>query len=396
MYALQLPRLGQTMESGVLSRWIKFPGDAFRIGDLLYEVETEKVTIEIEAKRPGVLVRLIVQQGDEVPVGGMLAVIGEPDESPTEVQIEEFIQSMEAPSGTTEVGAVNERREATVTSDTGPIRLPRTAASPRARELAKTMGIDLADVTPGIPGDPISEQDVRAIADSRSGGWRQELTPTQRWMASTVARSWSEIPQFSQTIEVDATWLRQRISHGETSDRSITDRFVDAILAGVLAVPEVNTRFEGDHTVVHGDVNISVAVATEKGLVVPVLKGAQQLSPKERTEALLSLIRLARSDELGIDHVQGGSIALSNLGTNGIVSGVPLVMPSQTAIVFVGNISERPIAVAGEVQIRPLVYVTAAFDHRVIDGIRGAAFMAALKDELERSDENPHAKERIS
>lgn len=383
MHALQLPRLGQTMESGVVSKWLKAAGDSYDVGELLYEVETEKVTIEIEAKRPGTLVRLVAEPGDEVPVGGVLAVVGEPGETPTGGQVDEFIESMGSSSPTESSDVVEDSQPTPGRSEVDSPRGSRSAASPRARVLAKQMGIDLADVTASAADGVISEQDVQA-AGLGSVTRRRDLTPTQRAMAATVTRGWSQIPQFSQTIEVDAASLKHRGSDGQSADRSVTNRFVDAILAGVVAVPEANARFNGDHIVIRKDVNVSVAVATERGLVVPVLKSAQRMSPHERTEALVSLITRAREDELAIEDVQGGTIALSNLGTNGIMSGVPLVIPDQIAIVFVGNISERPAVVKGEVQVRPMVHVTAAFDHRVLDGIRGAEFMTALKTNLER------------
>jgi pyruvate dehydrogenase E2 component (dihydrolipoamide acetyltransferase) len=199
-------------------------------------------------------------------------------------------------------------------------------------------------------------------------------------MADVVARSWSEVPQFVQQIWVDATGL---VARRKRDGVSYTDLIIDAIVDAVAEVPDVNASYRDGEIVVYEDVNLSVAVATDGGLVVPVVHRAQALDSAERGHRLRELVERAQAGRLAPEDVASGTITLSNLGMYGVETGTPLVTHPQAAIVFAGAMKDRVVAVDGRVEVRPTIGFAVGFDHRVVDGARAATFVAALRRGLE-------------
>ena len=397
MHALHLPRLGQTMERGTIDRWLVRVGQAFAIGEPLYVVETEKVNVEVEAKLAGSLARLMVSEGDEVPVGALLAMVADPGETASDADIEAAIAGDRRPA-TPPAPA----REDHAAGGPAPAAKPGTKvrAMPRARARALELGIDLSIVSGSGSDGSITVDDVERAARGREDAGdrprvraRQPLSGVARAMADVVSRSWRDIPQFVQQVSVDAGALmerRRRDGPGfvEASGLSLsyTVLLLEAIVHAIAAAPGVNASLAEDAIVEYEDVNISVAVAGPSGLVVPVIRRAQACSRRDLARQLNDLAGRARTGKLRPADVAGGTITLSNLGMFGVETGIPLVTAPQAAVVFAGAIADRPAVVNGSLAVRPILQLAIAYDHRVVDGARAASFTAALKSFLESGE----------
>jgi pyruvate dehydrogenase E2 component (dihydrolipoamide acetyltransferase) len=397
MHKLHLPRLGQTMERGIIEQWLKREGESFEVGEPLYELQTEKVTIEVEAKLPGTLARIVVPAGEEVPVGTLLAIAADPGEMLSDADIEAALEEEVARGASPPIE--NESSKVVPPPVGDKQQRARVRAMPRARALAKELGVDLAAVRGTGTNGSITVEDVERAAATHGEGStrtrpgvkeRRPLRGIRRSMADVVSRSWREVPQFVQQVTVDAGALvttREREGPALQEEHGITlsynDLILDAVVRAVRQVPDVNASFAGHEIVIYEDVNLSVAVASDAGLVVPVIHRAQELSLPELARRVRDVAERARSGLLGPEDVEGGTITVSNLGMFGIETGTPLVTAPQAAIVFTGAIVERAVVVAGEIQVRPTFGLAIAYDHRVLDGVGAARFTRALKEILE-------------
>jgi pyruvate dehydrogenase E2 component (dihydrolipoamide acetyltransferase) len=390
------------MQRGVIERWLPAEGDSFEVGDLLYAVETEKSTLEVEAKAPGTLTRILVSVGEEVPVGTVLGFVADPGEMLSEADIAAAMSELkaadaeEAPAELVELPlASSSATRAATRPHTG----ARVHATPRSRALAEKLGVDLTTVHGTGNAGTITTEDVEQASTRSANGVgygttrvreRRPLQGVRRTMAEVVTRSWMEIPQFVQQVSVDASGLvarrRRLASEFEASSGillSYTDLILQAVVRAVAEVPEANASFATDELILYEDVNLSVAIASEAGLLVPVIHRAQELSLSELAIHLRDLSERAHTGPLRREDVEGGTITVSNLGMFGVETGMPLVTVPQVAIVFAGAIVDRPVAVGGAVEIRPILGLALAYDHRAIDGVTGARFTTALKRILE-------------
>lgn len=381
MHTLTLPRLGQTMEAGTIVTWFVQEGQAYEVGDPLYEVETEKNQIEVEAKLPGTVAKLAVPEGEQVPVGTLLAVIADPGEDLSGQEVQLALGAGKAqiePAAAAPTAAAPERA-----GRRGGRRGGR--AMPRAKRLAAELGVDLSALTGTGPDGTITEADVRA-----AGGQgvaireRRPLRGIAKAQAEQMTRSW-EIPQFSQDVEVDVANLRERRVRlrDEGVPATVTDLVIDAVVGAVAKVPEVNSSFAGDEIVLYEPVNVSVAVATDAGLVVPVLHDCQAKDLKARVAALAATAERARVGALTPEDSAGGTITVSNLGTAGVETGVPLINAPQACIVFTGATVDKPVVRDGQMTVRPMMHVVIAYNHRILDGLTAARFTAAVREALE-------------
>lgn len=402
MHNVYLPRLGQTMENGTVQAWMKGEGDSFEVGDVLYEVETEKVVTEVEAKQPGTLARIVVREGEERPAGTVLAIAADPGEELSEEEIENALAEADAATDKEAAGEVGQE-PARTGEEAAPARAGgKVRAMPKARKLARELGVDLAAVKGTGRNGSITVGDVRAAADGASDGdetgaaggprvaEKQPLSVLGRTMAEVVSRSWREVPQFVQMVELDASALVERrraeAESAEGASPSYTDLLIEAMVGAVGEEPLANASFaEGEEIVVYRDVNVSMAVATEAGLVVPVVRRAQELSLEELAAATRGVAGKAREGRLAAEDVEGGTTTLSNLGMLGVEAGTPLVTAPQATVVFAGAVVEKPWAVDGKVELRPALTLSIGYDHRVLDGATAARFTTALRRRLEKS-----------
>ncbi len=389
MFRILLARQGQTMERGTLVRWFKQEGEAFEIGEDLYEIETEKALVAIQATRPGRLARTIAAPDDVVAVGALLAIAADPGEVPTGAQLD----ALKVDTSTDEADAepaTAPRQEMSVTP-TGTATA--VAAMPKARALAKELGVNLSAIAGSGAGGVITLDDVRHVAQrqqlasgsaaiDRRVNRRVPLTPIGRSMIAALEKA-SRTPQFVQGIIVDATYL---VNRKQTAGDGMTymDLFLDAVVAAAKEVPDVLARPTEREICYFECIDISIATATDHGLMLAVLRDAGASDVATRGPLWRALVERARSGRLSMQESSGGLIALSNLGTRGIDQGTALLPADHSAIVFFGSLKNRALAVGDTVESRPTVYVSVTYDHKVIDGVLGARFTEALRQALER------------
>ena len=408
MHKLRLPRLGQTMTQGAVLEWFKKENEAYKIGDLLYELEAEKSSYEVEAKRAGTIARIVIETGQVLPTSALLAVVADPGESLSESEIDAAIAEEQPtePVATAAAGAapkVQTEMPAPPAVRTGPIK-----AVPKARALAKEYGLDLGVIQGTGKGGVITVEDIEGAKDAVQKGLprvreRRPVVGLLRSNAEAVKRSWTQIPQFVQMIWVDASPLFERrlaegpaLKQSHNVDLSLNDLILHAAVGAVSEAPEVNSTFTGDEIIYYEDVNVSVAMATDAGLVVPVIHNAQELSLGGLAAEIRELAGRARSNALTSEDMRGGTLTVSNLGMFGVETGTPIITPPQAAIVFLGTTVERPVVRDGAIEVRPQMGISIAYDHRILDGKTAAKYTMAVKKRLESGLEKLKETERKS
>ena len=402
-----LPRLGQGMESSTILRWLKSEGDPVEKGEPLYELDTEKVTQEVEAEASGTLLKILVPEG-EVAVGKTVAIIGEQGEDVPEVDVEgPAAPAAEAPEPEPEP----EPKEPQPQDEAPPAQAPepappaaatnggRVKASPLARRIARERGIDLAALSGTGPEGRIVAEDVEraavsppkaaaaAAAPAPSGEVeRVELTSIRRTVARRMTEAWAA-PAFQITMSAEMTRaqeLRARLVERHPDERpTVTDILTKVCALALMRHREVNALFVGDAVELYPSANIGIAVATERGLVVPVIPGCEARTVAEIAAARADVVTRAREGKLQAADLAGGTFTISNLGMYGVEQFIAVLNPPQAAILAVGAIEDRVVARDGEVVVRPMLTMTLTCDHRTIDGAKAAEFLRTVKEFLE-------------
>jgi pyruvate dehydrogenase E2 component (dihydrolipoamide acetyltransferase) len=397
-----LPRLGQGMESGTIVRWLKSEGDQVAKGEPLYELDTDKVTQEVEADVGGVLLKILVDEG-EVPVGTPVAFLGEKGEDVPEVEPVSAGTDPEQPSRS------EDRPEGYVPTEDAPqpepVAEPETApsdggrikASPLARRIARERGIDLAALSGTGPEGRIVAEDVeravvagppKAPARAAAGGAveRVELTSLRRTVARRMTEAWAA-PAFQIVMSADMTRaqeLRVRLVERYPDERpTVTDVLTKVCAAALMRHREVNALYAGDAVELQPSANVGIAVATARGLLVPVIPGCEALTTAEIAAARADLVARARDGKLQAADLEGGTFTISNLGMYGVEQFVAVLNPPQAAILAVGAIEDRPVARDGGLVAAPMMTMTLTCDHRTIDGATAADFLRTVKEFLE-------------
>lgn len=396
MHALTLPRLGQTMESGRIVEWFIDEGASYDEGAAIYSIETDKSILDVQATLAGTLLRKLAAPEDEVPVGRIVAVAADAGETANDAEVQRFVAEKSGASADATTAQEQSTEDATSQS-AAPIAnaSPATVrAMPRAKHLAKELGVDLSTIESPTGADGmITEKDVQRASDKRKGtqtpaaakgggGVRKPLSAVQQAMVRHMTRSWT-VPQFCQDVEIDAAPLleRRRRWIAEGGDASLTSVFLDGLVQALQRVPECNATFDGTELTEYRDVDAGIAVATSQGLLVPVLKGCTaELSM--RNQKLRDLLARAREGQLRPDDMSGGTVTLSNLGASRVETGSPIINAPQVCLVFVGAIVDKPVVETGRLAIGKRVHVVCVYDHRVIDGVTGARFVDALAGAL--------------
>jgi pyruvate dehydrogenase E2 component (dihydrolipoyllysine-residue acetyltransferase) len=398
-----LPRLGQGMESGTIIRWLKSEGDPVEKGEPLYELDTEKVTQEVEAEASGTLLKILVPEG-EVAVGKAVAIIGEQGE-----EIPAISDQSEAREEPTPEPEPEQEREPTPTQsqDNGGRAEPpssvqsaegRVKASPLARRIARERGIDLAALSGTGPEGRIVAEDVEravvsppkatpAAAVERTGEVeRVELTSLRKTIARRMTEAWAA-PAFQISMSADMTRaeeLRSRLVERHPDERpTVTDILTKVCALALMRHREVNALYAGDAVELHPSANIGIAVATERGLVVPVIPRCEARTVAEIAAARADVVARARDGKLKAADLEGGTFTISNLGMYGVEHFIAVLNPPQAAILAVGAIEDRAVAREGEVVVRPMLTMTLTCDHRTIDGATAADFLRTVKEFLE-------------
>ena len=402
---VKLPRLGQGMESGTIVKWLKGEGDPVEKGEPLYELDTDKVTQEVEAEASGVLLKIAVPEG-EVPVGRTIAVIGEegekvsveaepePEPEPEQPKAEETEGAPPQEPVSQDDGQPEDGRPAPVEQQTG----GRVKASPLARRIARERGIDLASLRGTGPEGRIVAEDVEraqavpAVAPVARGPVptgeveRRELTNVRRTIARRLTEAW-QIPVFQLQVSADMTRVNSllaRLREDENAPKTtVTDVLTKVCAAALMLHREVNAQFTDEAIVLYPTANVGLAVAAPQGLVVPVIRSAERLTLAEVATTRADLVSRSREGKLQRADLEEGTFTISNLGMFGVDSFTAVLNPPQAAIVAVGATVERAVPLDGELVVRPIVTLTATFDHRAVDGAPAAEFLQAVKARLE-------------
>jgi pyruvate dehydrogenase E2 component (dihydrolipoamide acetyltransferase) len=401
---IKLPRLGQGMESGTIVKWLKSEGQQVEKGEPLYELDTDKVTQEVEADASGVLLKIAVAEG-EVPVGRTIAVIGEQGES---VEVSDDAQEEGSPARAREQERERGREASTrgeMSEQVTQIREPqsgngRVKASPLARRIARERGVDLSNVAgTGPEGRVVAEDVERAAATGAPAPAAPALTLPQddveieqlSSMRKTIARRLTEAwqaPVFQLGITVDmarALEVRKRLVdlHGDGAKPTVSDLLTKVCAMALVRHRAVNALYKDEAIELHPSANVGIAVAIPNGLVVPVIQSCERKTIAEIAAARAELVDRARSGKLQQGDLDGGTFTISNLGMFGIERFVAVLNPPQAAILAVGSTDEKPVVVDGEVVVRPRMELTLTCDHRAIDGATGARFLGDVKAFLE-------------
>ena len=374
---VRLPHLGESIDSALIVEWHKQVGDAVKRGDELADLETDKATLPLEAPKNGVLLAIVAAEGDTVYIGDLLSVIGREGEAWSVAAAETPEASRPTPAPAPAPAAAPVRAEEASKAA--------YKISPLARRKAKELGVDLASVTP-VDGVKISGADVEAqarAAAAQPGQRRVELSRAKRLTGQRMVQSAREIPQFSLTIDADIAPVLAARAQMKTRgiDLSLTAFFIHFTARTLRRHPLLNARFEDDGITVLDSVHIGVATAADDGLRVPVIHDPDRLSLAQINSGLAELTGKARENRLSPADIAGGTFTISNLGGSGITQFTPLVNPPQSAIL--GIAAPRPSLLPGEngaMQPAQMLALTAACDHRVVDGADAARFLRDLKD----------------
>ncbi|HEY7207227.1 MAG TPA: dihydrolipoamide acetyltransferase family protein [Gaiellaceae bacterium] len=419
---IKLPRLGQGMEAGTIVKWLKSEGEPVEKGEPLYELDTDKVTQEVEADASGVLLRIAVREG-EVEVGRTIAFIGEQGEQVEQVEQGEDIaeprveEDVDA-EGSRAPARDEERDEAARASahqepstNGAPQERPpaaasaggRVKASPLARRIARERGVDLAQLQGTGPDGRIVAEDVERAAAQAPAATAptaapaapatapgevetRQLTSVRRTIARRLTEAWT-VPVFQLTVSVDMTradalLTKLREAHPDVRITA-TDVLTRLSAAALMRHRDVNAQFTGEAIQVFPSANVGIAVAAPQGLVVPVVQGAERLTIPQIAAVRADLVSRARDAKLRPDDLEGGTFTISNLGMFGVEQFIAVLNPPQAAILAVGSTEDRVVAIGGEPAVRPTMTVTLTCDHRAVDGATGADFLRTLKASLE-------------
>jgi pyruvate dehydrogenase E2 component (dihydrolipoamide acetyltransferase) len=365
-----MPALGIAQETGKLVRWIKNEGDPVARGEPLMEIETDKVTVEIEAPADGFLGGISAAEGEDVPVGRAVAyVLAEGEDLPAAA-------AEPAEPARTAAAPVPATNGSSTVVDT-PNR--RVLASPKARRLARERGVRIEDLQGTGPHGAIQAADVVA---QRAASVQPAISNAWKTMADRMQLSWREVPHFFLERELDATrlnsWreaIRQRAGYEKVTH---TDLLIVVCAAALAEHPRVNATWSDGSVRYQESINVGIAVATDEALIVPVVHGADRLELKAVAQARGDLVARARERKLRPADVSDGTFTISNLGMFGVDTFHAIVNAPQAAILAVGRILDRIVAVDGEAAVRPTMIVSLSFDHRVVDGAEGARFLDTL------------------
>lgn len=369
-----MPRLSLTMKEGTVVQWFKKEGEQVQKGEPLVEVLSEKVTYDVETPESGILRRILAAEGVNVPVDQAMGIIAAPDETVVETDITQPLPSREP-----EREMVSLKPEPTTEPAT-----ERVLASPAAKRLARELGVDLAEVRGTGPEDRIVEEDVKRFSEQPSLRPRVReiipLTGIRKTTAERLSLSARTAPHTAITMEVD---MSSAVKLHEETGASYSDMIVKAVALALEEHRMLNSTLDGEQIKVFEDVNVGVAVATEKGLVVPVVHNADKKLLKEIGERVKDLIEKAKQGRLSKEDLTGGTFTITNLGMFGVDVFIPIINPPEAAILGVGRIAEKPAVVAGEVKMKPITQLSLSYDHRIVDGAPAAQFLQKVKNVLE-------------
>ncbi|MFB1083086.1 dihydrolipoamide acetyltransferase family protein [Jeotgalibacillus sp. JSM ZJ347] len=440
-----MPKLSSTMEVGTLLQWFKNEGDSVDVGEPLFEIMTDKINIEVESYEEGILLKKYFEEDDEVPINHVVGYIGEegekvPDTPPGESGAAPQ-EDAEAPAAEAEPQQRAETQsEAAPASQDHHSSAEKIRATPAARRVSGEENVTLADVSGSGPNGRIHQGDVMAFVSSRSstkatplakkvaeaegvdlqevkgtgshgkiyradveaagnstqtpaatGGKRVKMDGIRKVVAQRMLQSKTTAPHVTLTTEVDMTEaisMRKQLLGSieqQTGFRvSYTEIILKAVAYSLTRHPNINVSLEGNEIVYKDEINLGLAVAVDNGLIVPVVRHADQKGLSALTAECKRLGKAARDSKVKPEEMAGGTFTVSNLGMYAIDAFTPVINQPESSILGVGRINEKPVGVNGDIVLRPMMVLSLSFDHRVIDGAPAAAFLTELKETLEQ------------
>lgn len=425
-YEVKMPKFGETMTEGTIFNWIAEEGDQIEIGDPLFEIETDKASLEVEAEEAGILAKILVKENETAPIGDLVAVIAEEGE---DIDSLDF-GSESSKESSEEKSSEKVEKEVKKTEKTIRAEGEKIKASPAAKRLAKEKDIELKDVQPGEGRDAVIEADVRdyinthlpsatptaekkaaakgidlsSIEGTGAGGRVQSsdvdsytgesveadqeipFTGLRKVISKRMAQSFQEVPQVTTTIKVDMKEikeLREEIKQISEEHISYTDILILVASRMLKKYPKINSHISQDSMIVKSNINIGIAVDVPGGLVVPVIKNVGRKNLEEIAKERKVLVDKAREGKLNNDDLSGGTFTITNLGGFETEIFTPIVNQPEAAILGVGQISDEVVPVNGEAVIRPMLWLSMAYDHRAVDGAPAAEFLQKIKSALE-------------
>lgn len=404
-----VPELGESVIEATVGAWFKQEGDAVRAGDVLVSLETDKVDVEVGAQTAGVLSRIERQTGEDVSIGDVLAVIEPGGDGAAAGAAEKPAGAEPAPEAPQERTAPAPEAAA---PDAMPERAPAETVTPVARRMAEEAGVDLKQISGSGPAGRVTKKDVeRHLQAETAAAPRREAAPPPSPAAApeagdreervrmsrrrrTIARRLVEAQQTAAMLttfnEVDMSAVigvrrRRRDSFQERHGVKLgfMSFFVKAAIGALKAFPRLNAEIRGDEIVLKHYYDIGMAVGAEEGLVVPVLRDADRMSFAEIERQIKAYVQQVQEGSLALEDLRGGTFTITNGGVFGSLLSTPILNPPQVGILGLHKIEERPIALGGEVIIRPMMYVALSYDHRIVDGSEAVQFLVRVKELIE-------------
>jgi 2-oxoglutarate dehydrogenase E2 component (dihydrolipoamide succinyltransferase) len=404
---IKVPSLGESVTEATVAKWLKQPGEAVAIDEPVAELETDKITLEVYAPAAGILVEILAEEGANVPVGAVLGRIAEgaaagteaaPHSAPTLTLPRNAGEGREGARGEREGPAKRESPPRTRSGGEEQLALERSG--PAVRKLIEEAGLDTGKIAPTGPGGRITKADVliaRAPAPpptpSAPAGEREvrvHMTRLRRRIAERLKAAQNTAAMLTTFNEIDMTEaIASRERYRDSFEKKHGVRlgfmsiFLKAAIVALKELPPVNAEIDGDDIVYKNHYDIGVAVGTEQGLVVPVVRDADRMSFAEIEQTIAALARKARDSKLTIEDLSGGTFTITNGGVYGSLMSTPILNPPQSGILGMHKIERRPVALGDKVEIRPMMYVALSYDHRIVDGREAVTFLVRIKECVE-------------
>ncbi|GKW44651.1 2-oxoglutarate dehydrogenase complex dihydrolipoyllysine-residue succinyltransferase [Planococcus sp. NCCP-2050] len=418
MAEIKVPELAESITEGTIAQWLKQPGETVEKGEFIVELETDKVNVEVISEEAGVVQEHLAQEGDTVEVGQVIAIVGEGSgESAAAAPKAEAPAKSEEPAKSEAPATMEANEKAPAIEEQSST--DRTIASPAARKLAREKGIDLAAISPVDPMGRVRVQDVEAhgskpaaasapaakaeapkasapSSDEESGRIVREKMSRRR---QTIAKRLLEVRQSTAMLttfnEIDMTnvmALRSRKKDKFQQDHDGTrlgfmSFFTKAVTAALKKYPYVNAELDGTDLLLKQFYDVGIAVSTEEGLVVPIVRDTDKKNFAEIEESIADLAKKARDKKLSIADMTGGSFTITNGGVFGSLMSTPILNGTQVGILGMHTIQKRPVAIGDSIEIRPMMYVALSYDHRVIDGSDSVGFLKMVKELIENPED---------
>ena len=414
---IRVPTLGESVTEATIAQWYKKPGDAVAMDEPLCELETDKVTIEVPAQSAGVLAEVVVNEGETVEVGALLGSIGEGAGTAAPAASEAAAAPAETPQA--ETASEAEKPQEPTPSPAAPTQMAppdkqidTSALSPAARRVVEEHGLDPAQITgtgkdgrltkedalkaagggqtaPASPAPPAAAAPI-AAAQQGAREERVKMTRLRKTIAARLKESQNTAAQLTTFNEVDMGALMDvRREYKDLFEQKYGARlgfmgfFARACVTALSEIPAINAEVTEDEIIYKNYVNMGIAVGTEKGLVVPVIRDVQNMGLADIELAVAEMGRKARDGKLAIDDLQGGTFTMSNGGVYGSLMSTPILNMPQSGILGMHKIQERPVVIDGQIVVRPMMYLALSYDHRIVDGKEAVTFLVRVKESLE-------------